>query len=155
MGSSAKLTSVNYWQLEVGERGRNRTFNLLIKSQLLCQLSYAPRSGEAVQEGRRWLDLAKLQRRAPQAVSKQTTIDTNLPCHRLATCWNYSPGTTHSNSTMTEILLATFAHPRCLASTTIDEPGFSIAAGRTSPGSAPPIGRRSIVPITGASVRFW
>ena len=29
------------WQ-KVGERGRNRTFNLLIKSQLLCQLSYAP-----------------------------------------------------------------------------------------------------------------
>ena len=27
---------------ESGERGRNRTFNLLIKSQLLCQLSYAP-----------------------------------------------------------------------------------------------------------------
>jgi len=27
---------------DVGERGRNRTFNLLIKSQLLCQLSYAP-----------------------------------------------------------------------------------------------------------------
>jgi integrase len=27
---------------EYGERGRNRTFNLLIKSQLLCQLSYAP-----------------------------------------------------------------------------------------------------------------
>jgi uncharacterized protein RhaS with RHS repeats len=27
-----------------GERGRNRTFNLLIKSQLLCQLSYAPTS---------------------------------------------------------------------------------------------------------------
>ena len=25
-----------------GERGGNRTFNLLIKSQLLCQLSYAP-----------------------------------------------------------------------------------------------------------------
>src|ERR1051326_3614333 len=25
-----------------GERGRNRTFNLLIKSQFLCQLSYAP-----------------------------------------------------------------------------------------------------------------
>lgn len=29
-----------------GERGRNRTFNLLIKSQLLCQLSYAPTVGE-------------------------------------------------------------------------------------------------------------
>ena len=28
-----------------GERGRNRTYNLLIKSQLLCQLSYAPRPG--------------------------------------------------------------------------------------------------------------
>jgi hypothetical protein len=27
---------------DIGERGRNRTFNLLIKSQLLCQLSYAP-----------------------------------------------------------------------------------------------------------------
>jgi hypothetical protein len=30
---------------EVGERGRNRTYNLLIKSQLLCQLSYAPTVG--------------------------------------------------------------------------------------------------------------
>ena len=29
---------------QFGERGRNRTFNLLIKSQLLCQLSYAPGS---------------------------------------------------------------------------------------------------------------
>jgi hypothetical protein len=28
--------------LKDGERGRNRTYNLLIKSQLLCQLSYAP-----------------------------------------------------------------------------------------------------------------
>ena len=26
----------------IGERGRNRTYNLLIKSHLLCQLSYAP-----------------------------------------------------------------------------------------------------------------
>jgi type I restriction modification DNA specificity protein len=31
-----------YLQWTCGERGRNRTFNLLIKSQLLCQLSYAP-----------------------------------------------------------------------------------------------------------------
>jgi hypothetical protein len=32
------------WQIvdKNGERGRNRTYNLLIKSQLLCQLSYAP-----------------------------------------------------------------------------------------------------------------
>src|ERR1035441_6450600 len=28
-----------------GERGGNRTYNLLIKSQLLCQLSYAPTRG--------------------------------------------------------------------------------------------------------------
>jgi hypothetical protein len=28
-----------------GERGRNRTYNLLIKSQLLYQLSYAPTKG--------------------------------------------------------------------------------------------------------------
>ncbi len=32
-----------YWNL-FGERGRNRTYNLLIKSQLLCQLSYASTS---------------------------------------------------------------------------------------------------------------
>ena len=31
-----------------GERGRNRTYNLLIKSQLLCQLSYAPAADKFV-----------------------------------------------------------------------------------------------------------
>ena len=31
-----------------GERGRNRTYNLLIKSQLLCQLSYAPTANRIV-----------------------------------------------------------------------------------------------------------
>lgn len=31
-----------FWIERDGERGRNRTYNLLIKSQLLCQLSYAP-----------------------------------------------------------------------------------------------------------------
>ena len=31
--------------MKSGERGRNRTYNLLIKSQLLCQLSYAPTGG--------------------------------------------------------------------------------------------------------------
>jgi hypothetical protein len=34
-----------------GERGWNRTTNLLIKSQLLCQLSYAPICEEIVQRG--------------------------------------------------------------------------------------------------------
>ncbi len=33
------------WLKRSGERGRNRTYNLLIKSQLLCQLSYAPTVG--------------------------------------------------------------------------------------------------------------
>jgi integrase len=37
---------------DCGERGRNRTFNLLIKSQLLCQLSYAPICEEAFQKGK-------------------------------------------------------------------------------------------------------
>jgi hypothetical protein len=31
-----------------GERGRNRTFNLVIKSHLLCQLSYAPDASEKI-----------------------------------------------------------------------------------------------------------
>ena len=35
-----------------GERGRNRTYNLLIKSQLLCQLSYAPKLLFSVNYGR-------------------------------------------------------------------------------------------------------
>ena len=38
--------------IENGERGRNRTFNLLIKSQLLCQLSYAPEPLFSVNYGR-------------------------------------------------------------------------------------------------------
>jgi hypothetical protein len=38
MGIEPKLPS----DCKDGERGRNRTYNLLIKSQLLCQLSYAP-----------------------------------------------------------------------------------------------------------------
>jgi hypothetical protein len=38
MGIEPKLPS----DYKDGERGRNRTYNLLIKSQLLCQLSYAP-----------------------------------------------------------------------------------------------------------------
>jgi hypothetical protein len=35
----------------IGERGRNRTYNLVIKSHLLCQLSYAPVSvGKAAEK---------------------------------------------------------------------------------------------------------
>ncbi len=34
--------NVEMLNIKCGERGRNRTYNLLIKSQLLCQLSYAP-----------------------------------------------------------------------------------------------------------------
>jgi hypothetical protein len=49
-------TSLAIQATGVGERGRNRTFNLLIKSQLLCQLSYAPfvrrETGEASRRDR-------------------------------------------------------------------------------------------------------
>ena len=49
--SSGKgITELRFIKIN-GERGRNRTFNLLIKSQLLCQLSYAPRIVEAKSSG--------------------------------------------------------------------------------------------------------
>jgi hypothetical protein len=41
-GSEGELPATILSEWVNGERGRNRTFNLLIKSQLLCQLSYAP-----------------------------------------------------------------------------------------------------------------
>src|SRR5271157_1933043 len=50
--------------LKVGERGRNRTFNLLIKSQLLCQLSYAPACGLRA-ESITWADSAVSYRTRP------------------------------------------------------------------------------------------
>ena len=39
---AAKYRLVRKFLEKSGERGRNRTFNLVIKSHLLCQLSYAP-----------------------------------------------------------------------------------------------------------------
>src|SRR6267142_5446149 len=45
------LISVYVIDFKDGERGRNRTYNLLIKSQLLCQLSYAPVSGLSFSPG--------------------------------------------------------------------------------------------------------
>jgi hypothetical protein len=47
MGGSMKHAWI---QNEAGERGRNRTYNLLIKSQLLCQLSYAPHVGTSADQ---------------------------------------------------------------------------------------------------------
>ena len=47
-----RLAKVHAEFLNCGERGRNRTFNLLIKSQLLCQLSYAPVCEETLQKGK-------------------------------------------------------------------------------------------------------
>ena len=43
--SDQKWIPLQVVDFEAGERGRNRTYNLLIKSQLLCQLSYAPVRG--------------------------------------------------------------------------------------------------------------
>ena len=42
IGRPERAIQLHDHQRVFGERGRNRTFNLLIKSQLLCQLSYAP-----------------------------------------------------------------------------------------------------------------
>jgi hypothetical protein len=47
-----------------GERGRNRTFNLLIKSQLLCQLSYAPAQKGRLQNGEHDYNIVHEPRRA-------------------------------------------------------------------------------------------
>src|SRR5882724_11797087 len=49
-GGSTRI-SVYVIDFKDGERGRNRTYNLLIKSQLLCQLSYAPVSGLSFSPG--------------------------------------------------------------------------------------------------------
>ena len=48
--SDEKLIPTQVIDSKDGERGRNRTYNLLIKSQLLCQLSYAP-VGDALPMG--------------------------------------------------------------------------------------------------------
>jgi hypothetical protein len=42
LGESVKVSAIAKSFTMSGERGGNRTYNLLIKSQLLCQLSYAP-----------------------------------------------------------------------------------------------------------------
>jgi hypothetical protein len=42
---------------DFGERGRNRTYNLLIKSQLLCQLSYAPTANGGVRTNSNYIIL--------------------------------------------------------------------------------------------------
>ena len=47
-----------------GERGRNRTFNLLIKSQLLCQLRYAPAQKGRLQNGEHDYSIVPEPRRA-------------------------------------------------------------------------------------------
>ena len=44
--------------VNAGERGRNRTYNLVIKSHLLCQLSYAPVRGGM--DGKRMLPTATI-----------------------------------------------------------------------------------------------
>src|SRR5260370_30174354 len=62
-----------------GERGRNRTFNLLIKSQLLCQLSYAPIYLDSTScvdlRGRRGATLTKLSLRTGLRVPASTVFD--------------------------------------------------------------------------------
>jgi hypothetical protein len=54
---------------DCGERGRNRTYNLVIKSHLLCQLSYAP--------GLVWRILALAQPRHNAIISQCNLISDN------------------------------------------------------------------------------
>ena len=58
--------------LKGGERGRNRTFNLLIKSQLLCQLSYAPEVGLLAESLMRLHCTVRSRTRPKQAALKST-----------------------------------------------------------------------------------
>ena len=55
-----------------GERGRNRTYNLVIKSHLLCQLSYAP--------GLVWRILALAQPRHNAIISQCNLISDTATC---------------------------------------------------------------------------
>jgi hypothetical protein len=48
-GQGRHPKSIQRARFRDGERGRNRTYNLLIKSQLLCQLSYAPTMGKTME----------------------------------------------------------------------------------------------------------
>jgi hypothetical protein len=57
---------------KTGERGRNRTYNLLIKSQLLCQLSYAPMSNA-------FNALALLPRRTTGVAFTRLSLEDDLP----------------------------------------------------------------------------
>src|SRR5258708_39483241 len=69
-----------------GERGRNRTFNLLIKSQLLCQLSYAPSVGISREERTKNYSICSRSpsprlTKLPREVFRQTTSQARgLPC---------------------------------------------------------------------------
>src|SRR5207244_12420397 len=65
------------------ERGRNRTFNLLIKSQLLCQLSYAPDSGMRRTQGR-------------ENIVRRSLFYTHGPVY--TTCMAHAPGATRVSS---------------------------------------------------------
>src|SRR5437016_11155166 len=73
-----------------GERGRNRTFNLLIKSQLLCQLSYAPSSGWQGLLAGVVEFLCAVDRPIRRAISRKSTwrakTHTNLRTRKPATC---------------------------------------------------------------------
>src|SRR4029077_3050474 len=63
-----------------GERGRNRTYNLLIKSQLLCQLSYAPGP---------WVTSRWGKRRPPHFTQAESPRPLSIACPRSPRygCW--------------------------------------------------------------------
>src|SRR4029078_12106734 len=56
---------------KVGEPGRNRTFNLQIKSLLLCQLSYGPTSRWVAASARPWHSVVRPRRPRTRARAKR------------------------------------------------------------------------------------
>jgi hypothetical protein len=94
-GISKAVSRAGFLQRQkAGERGRNRTYNLVIKSHLLCQLSYAPFVLIDLQEGKKavvknlspatFIGYQKLLRSAAlrivqRAMSLKVGFDSNAP----------------------------------------------------------------------------
>src|SRR5208337_69505 len=74
---------------KVGERGRNRTFNLLIKSQLLCQLSYAPACEESLQKGNQNYTIARRAETSPQHAWRSGDFIRAFSIRRYSICTNW------------------------------------------------------------------
>jgi hypothetical protein len=132
---------------EVGERGRNRTYNLLIKSQLLCQLSYAPTVGMS-QEGRN----KNYNIRAPLRHEGRVlnSNHTGHGGHRVKPN-RRARGKRRGAFPGCRYRRDHGGYGCCCASAGIPREPSLVTGRRGGNGAAPIAGRRSTVPITGAS----